>query len=70
VTPPRRTKLGERATTALTHDYITARGDRTQEVTDAARRAGSYVSGIGTPDDIRRHIRDFQDVGVDQVIFL
>ena len=54
----------------LWHDYITARGDRTQEVIDAAKRADSYVSGIGTPDDIRRHIREFQNVGVDQVIFL
>ncbi len=26
--------------------------------------------GIGTPDDLRRHIREFQEVGVDQVIFL
>ena len=37
---------------------------------DAAKRAETYVSGIGTPDDIRRHIREFQNVGVDQVIFL
>ena len=54
----------------LWHDYITARGNRTQEVIDAARRAETYVSGIGTPDDIRGHIKAFQDVGVDQVIFL
>jgi alkanesulfonate monooxygenase SsuD/methylene tetrahydromethanopterin reductase-like flavin-dependent oxidoreductase (luciferase family) len=26
--------------------------------------------GIGTPDDLRQHIREFQEVGVDQVIFL
>jgi alkanesulfonate monooxygenase SsuD/methylene tetrahydromethanopterin reductase-like flavin-dependent oxidoreductase (luciferase family) len=54
----------------LWHDYITARGDRTQEVINAAKRAETYVSGIGTPDDIRKHIKAFQDVGVDQVIFL
>jgi alkanesulfonate monooxygenase SsuD/methylene tetrahydromethanopterin reductase-like flavin-dependent oxidoreductase (luciferase family) len=54
----------------LWHDYITARGNRTQEVIDAAKRADTYVSGIGTPDDIRSHIKAFQDVGVDQVIFL
>ena len=54
----------------LWHDYITARGNRTQEVIDAAKRAETYVSGIGTPDDIRTHIKAFQDVGVDQVIFL
>ena len=54
----------------LWHDYITARGNRTQEVIDAAKRADSYSSGIGTPDDIRQHIKDFQDAGIDQVIFL
>src|ERR1700733_7876469 len=54
----------------LWRDYIAARGDRTQEIIDAAKRADSYSSGIGTPDDIRRHIREFQNVGVDQVIFL
>ncbi len=54
----------------LWHDYITARGNRTQEVIDAAKRAETYVSGIGTPGDIRTHIKAFQDVGVDQVIFL
>jgi alkanesulfonate monooxygenase SsuD/methylene tetrahydromethanopterin reductase-like flavin-dependent oxidoreductase (luciferase family) len=54
----------------LWRDYITARGDRTQEVIDAARRAETYVSGIGAPDDIRGHIEAFQEVGVDQVIFL
>ena len=54
----------------LWHDYITARGNRTQEVIDAAKRAETYVSGIGTPDDIRGHIKAFQEVGVDQVIFL
>jgi hypothetical protein len=28
------------------------------------------ANGIGTPGDIRDHIRDFQEAGVDQVIFL
>jgi hypothetical protein len=28
------------------------------------------ANGIGTPDDIRDHIRAFRDAGVDQVIFL
>jgi hypothetical protein len=28
------------------------------------------ANGIGTPDDIRAHIRAFQAAGVDQVIFL
>jgi hypothetical protein len=28
------------------------------------------AGGIGTPDDLRVHLRKFQDVGVDQVIFI
>ena len=54
----------------LWRDYIAARGERTQEVVDAAKRADSYASGIGAPDDIRQHIHAFQDAGIDQVIFL
>jgi hypothetical protein len=29
-----------------------------------------YAAGIGTPDDMRRHLRPFEAVGVDQVIFM
>jgi len=37
----------------------------------AARKASQRnANGIGTPDDIREHIRAFQAAGVDQVIFL
>lgn len=51
-------------------DYIKARGNRTQEVIDAARRAEAIATGIGTPDDMRAHLRAFQNAGVDQVIFM
>ncbi len=27
-------------------------------------------AGIGTPDELREHLRKFEDVGVDQVIFI
>jgi alkanesulfonate monooxygenase SsuD/methylene tetrahydromethanopterin reductase-like flavin-dependent oxidoreductase (luciferase family) len=54
----------------LWHDYITARGDRTEEIVAAAKRADSYASGIGTPDDIRDHIKAFEAAGIDQVVFL
>jgi hypothetical protein len=30
----------------------------------------NYASGIGTPEDMRDHLKAFQDAGVDQVIFL
>ncbi|MDX5366773.1 MAG: LLM class flavin-dependent oxidoreductase [Alphaproteobacteria bacterium] len=51
-------------------EYIKARGNRTQEVIDAARRAEAIATGIGTPDDMRAHLRAFQNAGVDQVIFM
>lgn len=51
-------------------DYIKARGNRTQEVIDAAARADAIATGIGTPDDMRAHLRAFQNAGVDQVIFM
>src|SRR5205814_7165631 len=29
-----------------------------------------YASGIGTPDDMKAHLKGFQEAGVDQVIFM
>jgi len=62
---------------ALGHHYIF--GEHTPGRTDiwkrfeAARdslpRAGGE-RGIGTPDQLREHLRKFEDVGVDQVIFI
>jgi alkanesulfonate monooxygenase SsuD/methylene tetrahydromethanopterin reductase-like flavin-dependent oxidoreductase (luciferase family) len=34
------------------------------------QKVGANSSGIGTPDDMRKHLETFQDSGVDQVIFL
>jgi alkanesulfonate monooxygenase SsuD/methylene tetrahydromethanopterin reductase-like flavin-dependent oxidoreductase (luciferase family) len=51
-------------------DYIRARGNRTQEIIEAAERVERQASGIGTPDDMRRHLSAFEESGVDQVIFL
>ena len=28
------------------------------------------TGGIGTPEDLRKHLRGFQDAGVDQVSFI
>lgn len=39
-------------------------------VADAEAAGDNYSSGIGTPDDLRRHLKSFEDNGVDQVIFL
>jgi alkanesulfonate monooxygenase SsuD/methylene tetrahydromethanopterin reductase-like flavin-dependent oxidoreductase (luciferase family) len=51
-------------------DFQRARGDRDEELIAASKRTERNASGIGTPDDIRDHIRAFQAAGVDQVIFL
>jgi alkanesulfonate monooxygenase SsuD/methylene tetrahydromethanopterin reductase-like flavin-dependent oxidoreductase (luciferase family) len=51
-------------------DFIAARGDRTEQVVSAATATDAYASGIGTPDDIRKHIHAFEDAGIDQVIFM
>lgn len=41
-----------------------------QFIADAEAQGDSYASGIGTPDDIRRHLKSIEDTGVDQVIFM
>jgi hypothetical protein len=51
-------------------DFIKDRGNRTEEVVAATQRVGAYSSGIGTPADMCKHLKQFQDNGVDQVIFL
>jgi len=56
--------------TNLWGDYQAQRGSRNEDVVTAADRVGAYSSGIGTPDDMRRHLEGFADNGVDQVIFL
>ena len=51
-------------------DYLKKRGNRTQEIIDAGARADAIATGIGTPDDMRKHLKAFQEAGVDQVIFM
>jgi len=62
---------------ALGHHYIfgehtpgrTDIWQRFERARDALPRAGGD-RGIGTPDQLREHLRSFADVGVDQVIFI
>jgi alkanesulfonate monooxygenase SsuD/methylene tetrahydromethanopterin reductase-like flavin-dependent oxidoreductase (luciferase family) len=56
--------------TTLWEEYIAKRGNRTEELAAAANEQSGYKSGIGTPDDMRRHLHAFEEAGVDQVIFL
>jgi alkanesulfonate monooxygenase SsuD/methylene tetrahydromethanopterin reductase-like flavin-dependent oxidoreductase (luciferase family) len=55
--------------TNLWGEYLAQRGNRTDEII-AASRDGAQSSGIGTPEDMRAHLRALQAAGVDQVIFL
>ncbi len=50
--------------------YIEARGNRTEEIVEASKRADAIATGIGTPDDMRKHLAAFEEAGVDQVIFM
>src|SRR5262249_18370136 len=52
-------------------DFAARRGDKTDRLIAAASEQG-FVSagGIGTPADMRKHLRTIQDTGVDQVIFM
>jgi alkanesulfonate monooxygenase SsuD/methylene tetrahydromethanopterin reductase-like flavin-dependent oxidoreductase (luciferase family) len=52
-------------------EFLEKRGDASDRLIQAALSRSEYDgAGIGTPDDMARHLRDFQDVGIDQVIFL
>lgn len=55
--------------TNLWGEYLALRGNRTEELARAAANA-PQGGGIGTPDDMRHHLRAFQDSGVDQVILM
>jgi alkanesulfonate monooxygenase SsuD/methylene tetrahydromethanopterin reductase-like flavin-dependent oxidoreductase (luciferase family) len=55
---------------SLFADFQKSRARQDDEIIAAVRGAARNVNGIGTPSDIRDHIRGFQEAGVDQVIFL
>lgn len=54
----------------LFEDFQKARAMSDDEHVAARKASARNANGIGTPDDIREHIRGFQAAGVDQVIFL
>lgn len=51
-------------------DFLASRAASDDEIIAARQAAEHNANGIGTPDDIREHIRGFEAAGVDQVIFL
>lgn len=56
--------------TALWQEFQEARGNRTEEVIEASGHPGYRATGIGTPDDMRAHLAEYQNAGVDQIIFM
>jgi alkanesulfonate monooxygenase SsuD/methylene tetrahydromethanopterin reductase-like flavin-dependent oxidoreductase (luciferase family) len=54
--------------TDLWGEYLATRSTRSPDRENTTRQPRS--SGIGTPDDMRRHLLSLQSAGVDQVIFL
>ena len=54
----------------LWESFQRLRGNRTAELIAQAEDAGYRGAGIGTPADMRTHLRESQAAGVDQVIFL
>src|SRR5688572_25734835 len=54
----------------LWDSFQAMRGTRTEDLIASAVEPAFRGSGIGTPDDMRRHLHGFQEAGVDQVIFL
>ena len=51
-------------------DFQKSRARQDDEIIAATKMTERNANGIGTPADIREHIRAFRDAGVDQVIFL
>jgi alkanesulfonate monooxygenase SsuD/methylene tetrahydromethanopterin reductase-like flavin-dependent oxidoreductase (luciferase family) len=57
--------------TRIWEDFVAKRGDKTDRLIAAASEQGFVAAGgIGTPDDMKKHLRIIQDTGVDQVIFM
>jgi len=56
--------------TTLWDDYIQLRGDKTEQIVQTAAMDPEYSSGIGTPDDLIKHIHEFEAAGVDQLILM
>ncbi|MGB0922307.1 MAG: LLM class flavin-dependent oxidoreductase [Alphaproteobacteria bacterium] len=68
------TKDNKPGRTTIWQDFQAQRGDKTEQIIAALAdddEAGLRASaGIGTPDDFRAHIAEFEEAGVDQIILM
>jgi alkanesulfonate monooxygenase SsuD/methylene tetrahydromethanopterin reductase-like flavin-dependent oxidoreductase (luciferase family) len=51
-------------------DFQRLRGDRTERLIEASSNATYNGAGIGTPDDMKTHLTEYQAAGVDQIILM
>jgi len=56
--------------TNLWQEFQDLRGNRTDEIVQASRNPATQAGGIGTPDDMRAHLVEYESAGVDQIIFM
>lgn len=56
--------------TDLWAEFQRIRGNRTEEIIEASMKPDYKATGIGTPEDMRAHLTNFQNAGVDQIIFM
>jgi len=56
--------------TTLWRDFHDIRGNKTEEIVRTAALDPQYAAGIGSEDDVRRHMHEFERAGIDQVILL
>jgi alkanesulfonate monooxygenase SsuD/methylene tetrahydromethanopterin reductase-like flavin-dependent oxidoreductase (luciferase family) len=51
-------------------DFQRLRGDRTKRLIEASSNPSYDGAGIGTPDDMKAHLTEYQAAGVDQIILM
>lgn len=56
--------------TQLWDTFMRLRGGKTEALIERARKGEYQTTGIGTPEDLRKHLRSFEEAGVDQIILM
>jgi len=56
--------------TNLWKEFQDLRGNRTEQMVKQSLNPAVQAGGIGTPDDMRAHLAEYEAAGVDQIIFM